>query len=229
MIVINNVLKLTLKFSAGALLIVLIGLVACTSSDKDENPLLNPECKEWRKEAPELFDVKIKTTKGDFVIEFHKSWAPIGVNRVYNLVRLGFYDDSRFYRVRENYIMQFGIAGKPEVAQAWEHIQLKDDPVTETNIRSVIAFAMTGPDTRTTQLYINLKDNTHLDEQGFSPLGFVREGMDVVDSLYSGYGETSGGGMRAGKQQKLFEEGNEYLDSEFPKLDKLLKAEIIER
>ncbi|MEQ8425500.1 MAG: peptidylprolyl isomerase, partial [Cyclobacteriaceae bacterium] len=126
-----------------------------------------------------------------------------------------------------DFIMQFGIAGKPEIAQVWEKNEITDDPVVESNMRGFISYAMTGPDTRTTQVYVNLVDNAQLDDQGFSPFGFVSDGMTVVDSIYSGYDETSGGGMRLGKQQKLFEIGNAYLDKEFPKLDKLYKAEII--
>lgn len=189
--------------------------------------MFNPTHEEWDKEAPDIARVRMETSKGDFVIELHRAWAPIGVDRFYNLVRMGFYDDSRFYRVRKDFIVQFGIAGKPEVAQVWEKVEINDDPVVESNKRGYISFAMTGPNTRTTQVYINLSDNTELDEQGFAPLGYVVEGMGVVDSLYSGYDDNSGGGMRRGKQQKLFELGNTYLDNEFPNLDKLMDTEIL--
>lgn len=189
--------------------------------------MFNPTHEEWDKEAPDIARVRMETSKGDFVIELHRAWAPIGVDRFYNLVRMGFYDDSRFYRVRKDFIVQFGIAGKPEVAQVWEKVEINDDPVVESNKRGYISFAMTGPNTRTTQVYINLSDNTELDEQGFAPLGYVVEGMGVVDSLYSGYDDNSGGGMRRGKQQKLFELGNTYLDKEFPNLDKLMDTEIL--
>ena len=146
--------------------------------------------------------------------------------RFRELVSAGFFDNSRFYRVVPNYIAQFGIAGDPKIAAAWRTKTFPDDPVKGTNTRGTIAFAMTGPGTRTTQLYINRVDNTRLDAQGFAVIGSVVEGMDVVDELYSGYGESSGGGMRAGKQDKLFTEGNGYLDREFPRLDKLLRATI---
>jgi len=202
--------------------------ISCSDEKTGQEALLNPENKEWQKEAPEKFNVQFSTTKGDFVLEIHKSWAPTGVNRFYNLVRLGFFDDSRFYRVREGYIVQFGIPGNPSIAQVWEKDDIVDDPVMESNLKGYIAYAMTGPDTRTTQLFINYKDNVHLDEQGFAPLGQVVEGMDVVEQLYSGYDENAGGGMRGGKQGKIFSEGNAHLDKDFPKLDKLIKAEIVE-
>ncbi len=211
-----------------ALFCILI-MGACFSKSGREDALFNPTHEEWDKEAPDIARVRMETSKGDFVIELHRAWAPIGVDRFYNLVRMGFYDDSRFYRVRKDFIMQFGIAGKPEVAQVWEKVEINDDPVVESNMRGYISFAMTGPDTRTTQVYINLSDNVELDEQGFAPLGFVIEGMDVVDSIYSGYDENSGGGMRRGKQQKLFEMGNTYLDKEFPLLDQLIDAEIVKK
>ncbi|HRK54009.1 MAG TPA: peptidylprolyl isomerase [Cyclobacteriaceae bacterium] len=209
-----------------ALFCILI-MGACFSKSRREDALFNPTHEEWDKEAPDIARVRMETSKGDFVIELHRAWAPIGVDRFYNLVRMGFYDDSRFYRVRKDFIVQFGIAGKPEVAQVWEKVEINDDPVVESNKRGYISFAMTGPNTRTTQVYINLSDNTELDEQGFAPLGYVVEGMGVVDSLYSGYDDNSGGGMRRGKQQKLFELGNTYLDKEFPNLDKLMDTEIL--
>ena len=156
----------------------------------------------------------------------HREWAPLGADRFFNLVRAGFYDDSRFFRVRAGYIAQFGIAGDPEVATVWRDRAIEDDPVRETNKRSRIAYAMTGPDTRTTQLYINLADNTHLDDQGFAPIGEVIEGLEVVERLYAGYDEGAGGGMRGGKQGKIFSAGNAHLDREFPKLSKLERAVI---
>lgn len=200
---------------------------ACTSQQNNNDPLLNASNAEWEKNAPPISWINVKTTKGEFTIELHRDWAPRGVDRFYNLVRLGFYDDSRFYRVRKDFIVQFGIAGKPSIAQTWENVELTDDPVKESNKRGFISFAMTGPDTRTTQVYINLKDNEQLDAQGFAPIGYVKEGMEVVDAIYSEYDEAAGGGMRGGRQQKLFELGNAYLDKEFPNLDHLIEAEII--
>jgi len=195
------------------LLIVLAGL------------LLAAGCAHAR--APEQFRVGIDTGKGSFVLEMRRSWAPIGVDRFYDLVRAGYYDDSRFSRVVPGFIVQFGIAGDPHVTAAWKDRTIKDDPVREPNVRGTMAFAMTGPDTRTTQLYINLADHPRLDAQGFTPIGRVVEGMDVVDSLYSGYGETSGGGLRGGKQGPVIAGGNEFLDRNYPKLDHLIRARII--
>lgn len=176
--------------------------------------------------APPVFRARFETTKGNFVIEAHRDWAPIGVDRFYNLVRSGFFDNSRFFRVIPGYIAQFGIPGDPALASDWRNRTMPPDPEHGSNTRGTIGYAMVTPDARTTQLYINLADNLKNDRQGFAIIGTVVEGMDVVDRLYSGYAETSGGGMRAGRQAKLFEEGNAYLDREFPKLDRLLRAGI---
>ena len=170
--------------------------------------------------------MRFATGEGDFVVEVHREWAPLGADRFYNLVRAGFFDNSRFFRIRAGYIAQFGISGDPKVSAVWSDRALEDDPVRETNTRSSIAFAMTGPGTRTTQPYINLVDNTHLDAQGFAPFGRVIEGMEVVDRLYAGYDEGAGGGMRGGKQGRIFEEGNVYLDEAFPRLTKLDRATL---
>jgi len=205
----------------------IVSLVAgMVLSTQYKAPLIDPKDPFWSTKAPDVFRAKIESTKGAFVIECHRAWAPLGVDRFYNLVRSGFFDNSRFFRIHANYIAQFGIPGDPAVAGVWRNQSFPDDPVKESNLRGSIAYAMTGPDARTTQIYINLVDNKQLDAQGFAPIGRVVEGMDIVDQIYSGYGETSGGGMRAGKQAKLFEEGNAYLDREFPKLDKLIKATI---
>lgn len=177
--------------------------------------------------APDVFRVRFDTTVGRFEIEAHRDWAPHGVDRLYELVHARFFDDSRFFRVVAGRWAQFGIAGKPKIAQAWRNRTIPDDPVRQSNLRGYAAFAMTGPDTRATQIYINLVDNLPNDAQGFAPIGKVVAGMDVVDKLYSGYGENSGSGMRAGKQDKLFHEGNAYLDREFPRLDRILRARIV--
>jgi cyclophilin family peptidyl-prolyl cis-trans isomerase len=181
----------------------------------------------WTTRAPSRFFVRVETTKGDFVIEAHRDWSPHGVDRLYQLVRAGYYDDSRFSRVRAGYIVQWGIAGDPAIAQRWRNERIPDDRVRHTNARGTIAYAMTGPDTRTTQLYINLRDNPQLDAQGFSPVGTVVRGMDVVDRLNAEYGETAGGGMRGGNQGPVFAGGNAYLDRNYPRLDHLVRAEIV--
>jgi cyclophilin family peptidyl-prolyl cis-trans isomerase len=177
--------------------------------------------------VPGVFRVRIETTAGNFIIEAHREWAPRGVDRLHQLVVAGFFNDSRFFRVVPDFVAQFGIAGKPEISQSWREKTIGDDPVIKSNQRGFISYAMTGPNTRTTQLYINLADNSRLDAQGFAPIAQIVEGMEVVNKLYSGYGETSGGGMRGGKQARLLEEGNAWLDREFPKLDRLIRATVI--
>ncbi len=178
--------------------------------------------------APEVFRVRFATSQGAFVVEAHREWAPLGVDRFHRLVAAGFFDGSRFFRVVAGFIAQFGIAGDPAVTALWKDRTIPDDPVRQSNTRGTIAYAMTGPGTRSTQLYVNLADNARLDAQGFAPIGRVTAGMEVVDRLYSGYGETAGGGMRGGRQGKLLAGGNAYLDSEFPKLDRLLRAQLLE-
>jgi len=168
--------------------------------------------------------VQIDTTQGSFVIEVHRDWAPRGAERFEELVRSRFFDDSRVFRVRSGFIAQFGIAGDPARNARWTPIP--DDPVKQSNVRGTIAFAMTGPNTRLTQVYINLADNARLDADGFAPFGRVVSGMDVVDRLYAGYGEESGGGMRGGKQGPLLRGGNAYLDAHYPKLDRIIQARL---
>lgn len=171
--------------------------------------------------------IRIETSQGAFVLEVRPDWAPRGADRFMELVRTRFFDDSRFFRVREKYIAQFGIAGDPAVTRKWKDHYFPDDSVRTSNVRGTFAFAMTGPNLRNTQVYINLVDNKPLDAQGFSPVGRVVEGMEVVDRLYSGYGEDAGGGLRLGKQARMLEEGNAHLDADFPKLDKLVRARVL--
>ena len=195
-----------------------------------ENPALrDPKNALWSKPAPDVYRVRIDTSKGSFVLEVTRALAPRGADRFYHLVETGFYDDSRFFRVIPGRFAQFGIPGHPAIAGIWRNQSFPDDPVRAGNTRGTFAYAMTGPDARTTQIYINTSDQLQQDAQGFAPFGKVVEGMEVVDKLYSGYAERSGSGMRAGRQGKLFEEGNVYLDREFPLLDKLIRARIIRR
>jgi len=191
--------------------------------------LMSPRNKHWSQTAPAVFRVKIETSKGYFVIEAHRDWSPYGVDRFYNLVRAGFFDNSRFFRVRAGFVAQFGIPGDPEIAAIWKNETIPDDPVRQNNTRGFVTYAMTGTNTRTTQLFINLGDNSRLNNEGFAPIGKVIEGMTVVDQLYAGYGEEAGGGMRGGKQGKIFAGGNASLDREFPKLDKLARARVVNR
>lgn len=199
------------------------------SPTQQRTVLLDPSSAFWETHAPSAFDARVETSKGTFTLSIERAWAPRGADRFYNLARAGFFDDSRFSRVVPHFIAQFGIPGDPAVGAVWHDRTFTDDSVTHSNVRGTIGFAMTGPNARTTQLYISLVDNSRLDAQGFAPIGRVVEGMGVVDSLYSGYGETSGGGVRAGKQGPLFAGGNAYVDREYPKLDRLIRITIIDR
>jgi peptidyl-prolyl cis-trans isomerase A (cyclophilin A) len=176
--------------------------------------------------APARFRVRFETTRGRFVVEVTREWAPRGADRFYNLVRAGYYDDVAFFRVIEGFMVQFGINGDPRVNAVWQGARIPDDPVTQSNRRGMVTYAMAGPNTRTTQLFINFRDNQGLDGQGFSPFGRVVEGLAVVDSLYSGYGEGAprGVGPDQGRAQS---EGNAYLRGSFPRLDFVKTARLV--
>jgi len=173
------------------------------------------------------YRVRLDTSKGPIVVAVHRDWAPRGADRFHELVTSGYFDDSRFFRVVKGQWAQFGIAGDPALAARWRTRSIPDDPPKQSNVRGRVAFAFKDPDGRTSQIYISLRDNSYQDAQGFAPFGDVVEGMDVADALNSEYGENSGGGIRAGKQQPLFDGGNAYLDREYPRLDRLLKARVI--
>jgi len=177
--------------------------------------------------APDVFKAQFNTTKGDFVVEVHRDWAPLGADRFYNMVKSGFFTDIYFFRVVPKFMVQFGIPGNPKVAAAWEKANIKDDPQKESNKRGMITFAMGGPNTRTTQLFINFADNTRLDSLNFPPFGSVVSGMDVVDQIYSGYGEMSVMGGSGPDPGKIESEGNAYLEKNFPKLDKINSAKLL--
>lgn len=188
--------------------------------------LLDPEHAEWKTPAPESFRARFETSAGDFTVEVHRAWAPIGVDRFFNLVRLGFYDDTRVYRIRDGVFVQFGLSGDPAVNAVWYERALPDDPTDRRHVRGRVFLAMRGPDDRTTQAVINLRDNPDYYEQGFVPFGEVVAGMEVVDALHAGYGESAGGGMRAGNQGRIVAEGNAHLDADFPLLDRIYRAVI---
>jgi cyclophilin family peptidyl-prolyl cis-trans isomerase len=178
--------------------------------------------------SPDLYRVKIETTAGNFVIEVHRNWSPHGADRFYELVRDGYYNDSRFFRVVPGRWVQFGISGDPLTAKEWRHRVIPDDRLVQHNTSGFIGFANTGPNTRSTEVYINTGDNSrNYKENCFASFGKVVEGMDVVEHLYGGYGEYSGGGMRAGHQDAMFAGGNAYMDQKFPKLDKLIRASVL--
>jgi peptidyl-prolyl cis-trans isomerase A (cyclophilin A) len=183
------------------------------------NPaLLNPTLA--KEKAPAQFRVKFETTKGAFVVQVTRASAPLGADRFYNLVRMGFYNDVAFFRVIDGFMAQFGIHGDPNVNDKWESARINDDPTRESNVRGAISFATAGPNTRTTQLFINFGDNSQLDNRGFAPFAKVVDGMTVVDQLYKGYGE--------GARQDLAQsQGNSYLRAQFPKLDFIKRANLI--
>lgn len=172
---------------------------------------------------------RFETSRGTFVIAVHPEWAPEGARRFLHLVQTGYYDDARFHRVVDGFIVQWGLAGDPARTAEWLNAFIPDDPVVASNTRGRIAFAFTDPGTRSTQVYIDLVDNVRLDSVGFAPFGEIVEGMDVVDALYSGYGEDSGGGVRRGDQSRIVAEGNLYLDREYPLLDRIERASIVGR
>jgi peptidyl-prolyl cis-trans isomerase A (cyclophilin A) len=171
--------------------------------------------------APPVYKATFDTSVGSFVIEVHRQWAPKGADRFYNLVKNGFFDNARFFRVMPGFMVQFGINGDPEIQKHWANANLQDDPVTQKNLRGYVTFAKTGaPNSRSTQVFINFADrNTFLDSQGFAPFGQVISGMDIVDKINAGYGEQP-------DQMRIQAEGNKYLNSQFPKLDYVTKARI---
>jgi peptidyl-prolyl cis-trans isomerase A (cyclophilin A) len=192
-----------------------------------DRALLHPPL--LKAKAPETFEVKFVTTRGDFTLTVTRAWAPIGADRFYNLAKHHFYDGASFFRVLTNFMAQFGVSAYPPVSAAWGNANLKDDPVTQSNLRGYITFASGGPEhpnTRTTQVFINLVDNKRLDAMGFSPFGQVTDGMSVLDALYKDYGEgaPSGGGP---DQEQIEKQGKAYLEKGWPKLDSIKTATLI--
>jgi cyclophilin family peptidyl-prolyl cis-trans isomerase len=207
--------------------LALLLLAGCRAHLGNDNIFLHPESKEFTRRAPAVSHLIFETTKGPFTLELVRANGPLGADRFYNLARLGYYDDTRFHRVVPNYVVQFGINGDPRVNAAWKDHALADDPPRSMNRRGTFAFAFPArPNTRNTQIFINLADNTRSDTEAFTTLGTVIDGMPVLEKLYSGYGENSGGGMRQGKQPPLIEGGNAYMDKEYPFLDRILRVRV---
>jgi peptidyl-prolyl cis-trans isomerase A (cyclophilin A) len=173
-------------------------------------------------QAPAEYDVKFVTTKGDFVVHVTRASAPNGADRFYNLAKHHFYDGASFFRYVDGFVVQFGLTGNPAVNKAWTDANIKDDPVKSSNKPGTVTFAMAGPNTRTTQIFINLGDNSRLDGMGFAAFGEVTSGMDVIKSFYSGYADAP-----TSHQGEITNEGKAYLDKNFPKLDSIKTATIV--
>ena len=186
--------------------------------------LLHPE--KLTEQAPPTYQVQFTTTRGNFAVTVTRAWAPLGADRFYNLVKHHFYDGASFFRVLQGFVAQFGMSPCPAVTAVWQNAHIKDDPVTQSNKRGYLVFATSGPNSRTTQLFINLVANKSLDTRGFAPFGEVTSGMAVVDSLYHGYGEggTPGGGP---DQSEIARLGKPYIDKGWPKLDSVKRARLV--
>jgi len=202
-----------MKYRLGSILIA-CGLIAAFGLKLLADDAAKPP------KAPDTFKAKFETTRGTFVVEVTREWSPNGADRFYQLVNAGFFDDCKFFRVVPGFVVQFGINGDPKVAAKWKDANISDDPVKQSNLRGFITFATARPNTRTTQLFINFKDNKGLDSQGFSPFGKVIEGMEAVDKINAEYGGTP-------DQGQIESQGNAYLNAKFPKLDGIKKATIV--
>lgn len=233
-----------MRFALVLATLALGGLVACTNKQPagateakaapvaahppgGSPALLDPSLA--TEQAPDVYRVRLETSKGNVVLELRRAWSPQGADRFYNLVKAGFFERVAFFRAIEGFMVQFGLHGEPSVQKAWNAYPIADDPAAgNSNKRGYITFAKKGtPNSRTTQVFINYKDNAMLDSMGFTPFGEVVEGMDVVDSLYKGYGEGAPKG-KGPDQMKLQNEGNPYLERDFPELDYVQKAVLLE-
>jgi peptidyl-prolyl cis-trans isomerase A (cyclophilin A) len=207
----------TILMAAAAAALLAAGADAVAAPEK----LMKPEA--LTAKAPDVFKAKFETTAGNFVVEVHRDWAPNGADRFYNLVKNGYYDGVKFFRVIPGFMAQFGISGDPSIAMTWLKSNIQDDPVKQSNKRSFVTFAQTSsPNTRSVQLFINYGDNSRLDAQRFAPFGKVIEGMESVDKLYSGYDANTLSSL----QGRIADEGNAFLEKEYPKLDGIKKATI---
>jgi peptidyl-prolyl cis-trans isomerase A (cyclophilin A) len=219
------------------LLVAVVAAWSCVASAaptpdlKEQKPdptlLKDPKASGMTKQAPAKYQVKFVTSKGDFVIEVQREWAPNGADRFYNLAKNGWFDDARFFRVIKGFMAQFGINGDPSLNSVWKDANIQDDPVKQSNTKGMVSFATRGPNTRTTQLFINFADNNRLDGMGFAPFGKVVSGMDVVDALNGEYGEGAPRG-RGPDQGRIQSEGNAYLKKDFDKLDYVKTARVLE-
>jgi cyclophilin family peptidyl-prolyl cis-trans isomerase len=201
-----------------------------TSNSVSSAFLLKPDALEMNRRGPDIFDVRLETSKGAIAIEVHRDWSPYGADRFYNLIRAGYYDDARFFRVIKGRWAQFGINGDPKISNLWHGRTIPDDPRRESNVRGTIAFAFAITNGRTSQVFINLRDNSATHDPGlFVPFGKAIEGMEVADALNAEYGESAGSGIRSGQQGPLFRWGNTFLERNFPRLDYIRRATIARR
>jgi peptidyl-prolyl cis-trans isomerase A (cyclophilin A) len=203
----------------GAALLALAGCSSSNESKKEAAPAARND------RAPDVFNVSLDTSKGPVVVEVHRDWAPAGADHFYSLVKSGYFDGARFFRVVRNFVVQFGVSGDVRANRLWSSATLLDDPVKQSNVRGTVTYAKQGPNSRSTQLFINLKDNQTLDKQGFAPIGKVASGMDVVDRFYNSYGDMPPRGQGP-DPSRIATEGNDYLDSRFPRLDYIKKAAV---
>lgn len=221
-----------------AVLVLAVVLLACRGGSREEAhaavqdsaaqgnaDFRDPAAPAMRQAAPATFRVRFETSAGTFTIAVHRDWAPLGADRFYNLARSGFFDGVRFFRVLPGFVAQFGMHGDAAVSRAWFNQRFPDDPVRHRNARGTVTFATSGPNSRTTQLFINYGDNVRLDAMGFAPLGEVVEGMEVVDRLYAAYGEGAPQG-RGPDQGRIMAEGNTYLERDYPRLDYVKRATV---
>jgi peptidyl-prolyl cis-trans isomerase A (cyclophilin A) len=209
---------------AAACVAALMTLSGCSSGDTGK--VETKDAAVVKEPVPDLFHVKLDTSKGMIDIEVHRDWAPAGAAHLFQLVKSGFYDGDKFYRVVRGFVVQFGINGDPQTNAMWANATLPDDPVKEHNTTGMVTYATRGPNTRSTQLFINLADNRQsLDGQGFAPIGKVVDGMPVVLDLYSSYGDMAPRGQGP-DPMRMAQQGNDYLESHFPRLDFIKKATI---
>ena len=220
-----------IRFLSITLFVIVMAQSAAAQEPETAKPETNPALMNpnlAKETAPDTYQVKMQTTAGDFIIEVHRDWAKNGADRFYNLVKIGYYDDVAFYRVVRGFMAQFGMHGDPTVTAAWANSRIPPDRVKKSNTRAKVTFAMGGsPDTRTTQIFVNFGDNSYLDGSGFAPFGEIVEGFEAVKDLYDGYGEGEPRG-KGPAQSKLYRRGNPYLKGEFPKMDYIITATIVE-
>jgi peptidyl-prolyl cis-trans isomerase A (cyclophilin A) len=212
------------KVGQASAAVVCLLFIACSTTPENK-PAPAPAKPAQPKHAPDTFRVNLDTSKGAVVLEITRAWSPYGADHLYQLVKNGYYDGDRFYRVVPHFVVQFGINGDPHVSQLWSSLRIPDDPVKQKNRKGTVTFASSGPGARTTQVFVNMRDNLSLDRQGFAPLGRVAEGMDVLEGLYGGYGDMPPRGSGPDGVE-IERQGNVYLDNHFPRLDYIKKAAV---